>query len=250
MSAYSAAVLADMPLSYWKLDETSGTSAEDQMSAASGTYIGGPALGLPTLVQSDPGFAVSFNEQVKQRAEFGNVYGFVSRACFSAEAWAAYTIASNTVGVVVAKWENAVGGWSIGLGDNFDGMIYPFADRRGGNEFLYPGGLLANDGAAHHLVETYDGTTLKLFVDGVSVVSDSSTLPQSPTSVPMTIGLVNPLFNNGDPVVVDEVAVYDHALTAARVLAHYNAALTAPTLIQSTDQPWKRSASSQWVRRP
>jgi hypothetical protein len=42
---YGAEVLGDSPVSYWRLDETSGTIALDEMSANPGSYQGTPSLG-------------------------------------------------------------------------------------------------------------------------------------------------------------------------------------------------------------
>jgi hypothetical protein len=49
--SYPAAVLADTPLGYWELGETSGTIAADASgNGRSGTYTGGVTLGGPTSV--------------------------------------------------------------------------------------------------------------------------------------------------------------------------------------------------------
>jgi hypothetical protein len=52
-SSYPAAVLADSPISYWRLDETSGVVAHDAQSRNNGTISGGVILGqlvLPRIV--------------------------------------------------------------------------------------------------------------------------------------------------------------------------------------------------------
>ena len=53
-SAYSEQVLADGPRSYWRLGETSGTSAADVTGANGGTYGGGVTLGQPGALTGDP----------------------------------------------------------------------------------------------------------------------------------------------------------------------------------------------------
>jgi hypothetical protein len=79
-------------------------------------------------------------------------------------------------------------------------------------------------GTWYHVVAVYDGNALLLYVNGVLAGSQ-------------TVGAVTP-YVNGNPFrigyegvdnvanaagVGDEPAVYDHALSAARVLAHYHA---------------------------
>lgn len=89
-----------------------------------------------------------------------------------------------------------------------------------------------NDGRWHHGVLTKDGTSLTLFIDGVQAAS-----------VPMTEATYyNPALNTGAAIgrdgdlpgeyfsgAVDEVAVYDHALTAAQVQGHFSLGNPPPT---------------------
>ena len=67
--SYSAAVLTDNPVSYWRLGESSGTTAADESGANPGTYLNSPTLGAPSLLASDTAdTAVSFdgvNDTVK-----------------------------------------------------------------------------------------------------------------------------------------------------------------------------------------
>src|SRR5437588_12563469 len=60
-SGYRTAVLADNPVSYWRLGEGSGTTAADEQGTNSGTYVGSPTLGQPGLLTGDPNTAVAFN---------------------------------------------------------------------------------------------------------------------------------------------------------------------------------------------
>lgn len=58
---YRAAVLATNPLAYWRLGETSGTVARDEMGLNHGTYVNAPTLGVPGLLAGDPDTAVTLN---------------------------------------------------------------------------------------------------------------------------------------------------------------------------------------------
>jgi hypothetical protein len=61
-SAYRSAVLAMNPVAYWRLGETSGTTAVDETgNGHNGTYVGNPNLGQPGAIQGDPNTAVQFN---------------------------------------------------------------------------------------------------------------------------------------------------------------------------------------------
>ena len=61
-ASYAATVLADHPVSYWRLGELSGTAAADSGSGGNtGTYTGGTTLGVPGAITSDTNVAAKFN---------------------------------------------------------------------------------------------------------------------------------------------------------------------------------------------
>lgn len=72
------------------------------------------------------------------------------------------------------------------------------------------------DGNWHHVATTYDGTTRKIYLDGVEVATDVPGV-NSATAANFRIGCTNGSeFFAGT---LDDVGIYDHALTAAEVLA-------------------------------
>ena len=89
------------------------------------------------------------------------------------------------------------------------------------------------DNAWHHIVGTYDGTTLKLYVDGVASGSPGITTTPSVASLFWWLGRgQQPL--SGGPLGMDstsfkgslaEMAVYSVALSADEVAAHHAAAI-------------------------
>ncbi len=78
------------------------------------------------------------------------------------------------------------------------------------------------DGNWHHIVGTYDGTTIRLYEDGVEVgtgTPDNRILDYS--TDPLTIGNYQPTASyhfNGD---LDDVRIYDRALTPSEITALY-----------------------------
>ena len=50
---YRALVMGDGPAGYWRLGESSGTTAADETGTNPGTYLNGPALAQPSLLPSD-----------------------------------------------------------------------------------------------------------------------------------------------------------------------------------------------------
>jgi len=61
-SAYSDAVLADMPVRYYRLGDSSGTTAVDSSgNSQDGTYTGGVTLGASGAIQGDADTAATFD---------------------------------------------------------------------------------------------------------------------------------------------------------------------------------------------
>ena len=76
-----------------------------------------------------------------------------------------------------------------------------------------------------HLVGTYDGTTLRLYVNGALVSSNTVTYtPNTTRPLRVAAGRTELSAQYLLPGRVDEVAVYGSALSAARVQAHYTRA--------------------------
>ena len=61
-TTYSEAVLADEPVAYWRLNETSGPTATDLgIAGADGTYVGAVGFSAPDLIQLEDDAAVALN---------------------------------------------------------------------------------------------------------------------------------------------------------------------------------------------
>jgi hypothetical protein len=97
------------------------------------------------------------------------------------------------------------------------------------------------DGAWHHLVCTYDGSGnrsgLLMFADGASspLVLGSDTLAGSiDTSTGLRFGLASDGVTNPFNGLLDEIAVYDKALSLAEVQAIYNGGITVDNRTLST----------------
>ena len=100
-----------------------------------------------------------------------------------------------------------------------------------GNHFIGGsgvGGLDLNDGVLHHFAVVKDGTSYLEYVDGAVISSDSGPLVGTPAAVgtPMQIGSLNtgscaPGAAQLDGL-VDELKLYDRALSADEILAKFN----------------------------
>jgi glucose/arabinose dehydrogenase len=221
-AGYAASVLADSPLAYWRLGEASGTSAADASgNNRTGTYLNTPSLGAPGALAGDANSAVSFNGS----DEHVNVpyTAALNPSSFTVEAWVYPTGGQGSFRSIVTSRDYAPG-QAKGY------VLYAAPDNRwqlwtgsGGWNVVYGPAVVLNQWT--HLVGTYDGSTLRLYVNGALVASSVVAYTQN-TTRPLRIaaGRTESPAQYFLPGRVDEVALYGAALSAARVSAHYAAA--------------------------
>jgi hypothetical protein len=109
-----------------------------------------------------------------------------------------------------------------------DGRVQ--AEFRASGPVILTGATVMTPGESHHLATTFDLGTFKLYVDGVLEASLAHPFPGNYLqSSPQTIGIGNQFerdraFNG----LIDELAIYDRALTQTEIQAHL-AAVPVPT---------------------
>jgi len=104
------------------------------------------------------------------------------------------------------------------------GQLYFRIGKGGGQVVEVWGATNVKDGAWHHVVATFDASLAsgnqKLYVDGALEGSTDNSSPIAPTSESIAIGR-SPVYGNFAGL-IDEVMLYDRALTAAEVDAGYH----------------------------
>ena len=230
---YRNQVGADFPSFYWRLGESSGTTAADATGhGRTGTYQSGVTLGIAGALSSDSNTAVRLSGTSSGRVTSNTNTNATSATSnpqtFSVEAWFRTTTTS--------------GGKLIGLGNSqtstssrFDRHVYMTNTGRlvfgvwTGAARTITSSASYNDGNWHHVVGTLSPAGLVLYVDGSSVGSDPETTTAAPYDGYWRVGGDNlnnwpsrptsPNFNG----TVDEAAVYNFALPATSVAEHYKA---------------------------
>src|SRR5256886_12114774 len=135
----------------------------------------------------------------------------------SVEAWVRPTQASQNGGI----FEKTVNGWV-----NSQYMLYlesggaKFRVRTSTNALVWVDGPVLPINSWSHVVGTFDGTTLRFYLNGALAASAAVTGPLNSASGPSFIGRLG---QNLYPFQgsIDEVAVFSGALSAERVRAHY-----------------------------
>lgn len=225
--AYSDVVLADAPVGYWKLDDNGVVAIDNSGQQHHGTYVGGPTFRNPPLVQD--GTSVVFDGST-QYVDMGDILDFVGTAPFSIEVWLK---ANAQGGELVTKLVNATtDGYLLGISAGGPGGGTADFERAtaGIVAIVTSDSAVGAIGVLSHVVGTYDGTTIRIYVNGseqhVGGVASSQSLTDN--AVPLRIGA----FANGTVKfsgALDEVAIYDYALSATQISVHYAAG--APILM-------------------
>jgi len=212
--AYRDAVLATNPVAYWRLGERSGTVARDEMGANNGAYVNAPTLGVAGLLAGDADRGVTLNG-TSQYVYLPNTTSDTSgvKSC-SLSVWV------NAAPPAVTRYllGNFYSSVSAGLWLAVDPAGSYIVRRDASAAQDYVAGPILN--GTHHLVGTYDGATMRLYVDGASVGTPAASSRVLPAVVVTRAGL-NEGATGSLSGTIDELAIWNRALTAAEVAALY-----------------------------
>ena len=104
--------------------------------------------------------------------------------------------------------------------------------RRRLREVYGPTALTANTWA--HLAATYDGATMRLYVNGAQVASQAQTGAIATSTNPLQIG-GDSLYGGYFAGQIDEVRIYDRALNIAEIQSDMNTPVGTPTPSSNAD---------------
>jgi hypothetical protein len=254
---YSNYVLRDAPLAYYRLGETTPPA---EFAINSGT-IGSAGNGYHTFGvlapvagalagTSDRAARYPKNSAGEGQPTLVPYHPALNTAVFTAEAWVKPTLTTDDSAgpcpLFNRKSDGARQGWAL----------FQRSPTTGYNLRMYGNGV---DGSATvsitggsyvvgewtHLAISYDGSTARLYLNGVQVASGNPSAYQPNSSQPLGIGAYSDLhsslpgYQNGFIGLIDEVAFNTNALSAGQLLAHYQNGTNAsrstpyPTLILS-----------------
>lgn len=227
-NTYTRAVLADSPLGYYHLGETSGTTMADSSgNARDGTYTGTYTLGQTGLVG-----AMGTDKSVRFNQGPGSVADATWHRLntdFTIEFWFKMNTdpAASTFPGIIRRGSGSLGGWAVFY--NSSRQLNFRRDTGAGRSSDSTGLLLPTtaSGATAYFAITYNeaATTLKFYKDGSEVVAARNTAASwtdTTLASALTFG-IGDTAGQGDHT-LDEVAIYGTELSSARISAHYAAA--------------------------
>jgi len=226
VSKYRAAVLADAPIAYYRLGETVGSVAANEVGADGGipgaSYFG-VTLGVPGAIEGDPDRAVDLKGAGRIFVDDPRL-AFDLKKPFTLEAWVRPSTISMTYSRLFSRegvGTFPAGGYNVHI-QNTSVSLNRMTDS-GSNDSAEFNGTLEL-GVWSHVVATFDGTDMKLYVNAsLEGTSQAAVRDEGLVDMPLTIGADSKFNASRLDAVVDEIAVYDHPLAPARVTAHYQA---------------------------
>jgi hypothetical protein len=224
-TSYTDEVLADSPYLYWKLDETSGTTASDSSgNGRNGTYTNSPTLNQTALINE--GKSVDFdgtNDHVKYTLA-SNFTG-----SFTMECWINNDTFSAFPGVFGAWTANSNGNYGTNLQLSNTGSFDINIARSNFNfwETNVGGYGSVSTGTRYHVALVVDDSahTAKLYIDGAqsgSTITGLGAVGLGGNNKELRVGSLGAIggFWNGR---IQGFAVYSTALSGTRITAHYDA---------------------------
>ncbi len=232
VSARAAAPGVDEVLAQWHLDSFAATSPDSSGHGNDLTIPGG--------------------QQVTTAGRWGNAFSFdgqhsdglaapasgVQSPAVTVMAWVKAAQSPGNLRYVIAKGDTGCNGASWAIYTGLDGGLKFYIDD-GTNPHISPGVASATiwDGNWHGVAGTFDGSTVRFYVDGTEIGSGTTAHTSIDYALPTTsMALGNYPANCGTygfTGAIDEVRVYNRALSAAEIAQLLQATGTNPPDLDS-----------------
>jgi len=223
----TAACPVDM-VSYWKLDETTGSTYVDFVGANDGHCTGNNCpLPADGILAGGQRFMGNQGIDVPASADFD----WDGNDDFSIELWVNIPEAESCDGSVIFVGRHAgIRAWWVGCDHSSNMAVFSMRDSAGSGKEI-SGGPALNDGAWHHVVAIHEGGNdlVQLFVDDQLAAAETKIFTGNWISQKeINIGYYKVIY--GPPYyyfsgTLDEIAVYNRALPADEIAYHYASGL-------------------------
>ncbi len=212
------------PVGWWKFDDGNGTTAKNSgttSSANNGTLTG---MASPATISSGWNNQGKFDKAlnfdgVNDHVSVANESNFDFTSDFTLSVWVKTTFAGYSP--IISKEVGANTGWSLGV---FLGKPRILLRGTSNIDTNNEATVRIDDGNWHLVTTVNTPTSVSTYIDGVLNVTTSGTWTSTTNNEPVTIGTRNA----GDffPGPLDDVRIYNYALTNSDIKAIYNQSAT------------------------
>lgn len=222
---YAATVLSDAPVGYWRLGEKVGaSSAASEVGSFACPLNGSVTWGATGALDGDSNSALQLDGQ--GGIDCGDRFDFSGTHAYTLEVWLHTDALDTTYRCAFAKNDSQAAGGQASYAmwvHQGDGLAF---ERFVGGTAIHVSAPFATDAIFHHVVAVYSGSELQLYLDGSSIMTMTDTRSSPSIAAPFTMGSAAQFFGTpfGFKGALDELAVYDKALSADRIGAHFHAA--------------------------
>jgi len=208
-------------IAYWKMNESIGTTVFDSAGTKNCTLKNGIDINGIGLWDTNTGDFDGVNDYV----DCGQFNLLDNKSNFSISAWVllnAYGSSASSQVTIVGEWQDyyatsTQNNFSLAHRINIGNPIFNVWTSAGRKRIIGNSRLLL--GKWYHLVGTYDGTNVKIYVNGELDGTTTHSGSIGTSSKSLKIGKNNYSNING---LVDEVKIWDKALTEDEIIADYN----------------------------
>jgi len=200
---------------YWPLNETSGTNAPDE----SGNGNDGTLVNMEDAdwVDGVSGKCLSF-DGVNEYVDCGNDTSLDITDAITVSAWY-YSYNRDNWETILCKGANYPNDiYNLGYESTTNTVTFILNFVSAGRQSI---NYIKNlEDGFHHVAGTYDGTTMRLYIDGVEVNFDNYTDTIKTDNNPLQIGMRSSSYIPAKGL-IDEVRIYNTALTADEIKVLY-----------------------------
>jgi len=216
---YRDLIVADGPIAYWRLGETAGTTAVDEMGRIDGLYVGDCERGVPGALTNNS--AVRFNPGTPLcMVTFDANFDFPDRLPYTIEAWIEPTSAFPFGHIFSRQVRDSLmplEGYAI-----LESPTGLYAERIVNSDNQATSDVAIPADTFTHVAVVYDGDALTVYIDGIAGTPKPDTTQATSFTATAMIGcsIFEVACFQG---VIDDVAIYGRALSTATIAAHHAA---------------------------
>lgn len=215
---------------WYRLRESTGSPADSSGNGAptSNATFGVPTLGVAGPITSDGAATKGISyDGVDDGHQFPDAALLDVGDVFSLELWMKRN--ETTVTAEQRLLDKRLNAYLLGL------LNHKIFFAKGDVAVIVESTNTIQDTNWHHIVATKNGATVKQYCDGIDVTGTVTNLTLADNTYNLFLGNGSSVFWAN--VVLSEVAIYPTALSANRVLAHYNAAFSSGLFFASSKFP-------------